>query len=211
MRLFDLDLLQFCRDPKCDRTELHEAHGKIARAIKATKTVDAFEVVCRDCGFVRDDAASRCDYCGSDAVFNRVRPGGASPRRRLDDANDDLIEVAYAHIGGYVPVPIADLHQAVIDDFGSVSVRAVQRAVRVLVGDRRVASIGDSMLPYAAQRNPRIRPPGWYIRYDSPKLWKPGGLRDLMSVVAIERTGDDVEPRSGRRRRGGDIVLEASL
>jgi len=175
------DLLQFCRDPDCDRYDLHAAHGPVARSITAVKQV--IEAFCAECGLAVSSTAAPCAYCRSTTFATRVCPGGARGGVRHGDVNDGLVEITYGHVGEYVPTPFAMLHRAVIDDFGVVSDRSVQRALRVLIDARRVASLGD------ITQNPRTRAPGWYVRYDSPKLWRRGGLRDLVSV-AMERAVD---------------------
>lgn len=181
---------------------MHAAHGRVARAITAVKRV--IEAFCAECGLAVSSTVAPCAYCRSTTFAARVCPGGTRGGVRHGDVNDGLVEITYGHVGAYVPTPFAVLYQAVINDFGTVSDRSVQRALRVLIDERRVASLGD------ITQNPRTRAPGWYVRYDSPKLWRPGGLRDLMSVAA-EKATEGVEIRPGRRRRFGDDVMEAAL
>jgi hypothetical protein len=201
MYLYDLELLRYCRDPKCPREDVHEAHGRVARTITASKPV--IEAYCTECGTVCAVDAAWCSYCYTRAITTRtVTPHYAGGVSR------SLIDVTYTHVGTYVPTPFVELHRAVVDDFGATTERNVQRALRVLIDERHVASLANSLIPLAKQRNPRIKPPGWYVRYDSPKLWRPGGLRDLMSVAA-EKATENIDLRPGARRRSAGA--EAAL
>lgn len=174
--LVDLSLLEFCRDAACDQEGLHAPHGSRARAVRAAKHAPK-SLACADCGLLSPLGADGCMYCRGRTL--KPDPRDPQPRGADAEASETLIDVTMAHIGSYTPRSFRDLYQAVVDDFGAISDRSVQRALSVLVRDRHVASLG------ATGWLPRARKPaGWYIRYDSPKLWTTDGLRDLMSVVA---------------------------
>jgi len=101
-----------------------------------------------------------------------------------------VVDLTYQHVTQWVPRPFGDVLDAVRADLGSIHTRTVQRSIRLLVDARLVASLGSS-----AWKPDRLRSfgqPGWYIRYDSPKLWTKDGLRDLMNVVA-----ENAAPLSG--------------
>ncbi len=85
-------------------------------------------------------------------------------------------------MGTYVPVSFADIWSRVCHDWGSVTDRSVQRALRALIDDRQIASLGSAA--WAPCHNRSHDQPGFYLRYDSPRLWQPNGLRDLLQVVA---------------------------
>lgn len=199
MHHYDFDLLRFCRDPHCERPEIHAPHGRKARALTVTKR--PLESYCGTCGIAWELVVlERCVYCGAHHRLERE-----APTTRPQGVSRDLIDVTYAHTGTFVPTPFAELHQAVIDDYGDVTDRNVQRALRILIDERRVASLSNSMASRATQRNPRVRPPGYYIRYDSPKLWRPGGLRDLLAVAA-DRASEVIELRPGVRRHTVEVA-----
>jgi hypothetical protein len=189
---YDLDLLTFCRDPYCDRQELHAAHGSSARTIttrrsQVTVQLGELQTVCGDCGFLWEVWASACTYCGSIKSFESI----GHPANEPVTASEGLIESTYAAIGLRVPKPFAEVWQTVVNDYGAITDRGVQRALRVLVDQRRVASLTHAEMAPATRRAPNVRAPGFYIRYDSPRLWSPGGLRDLMTVAA-DRMRDEV-------------------
>lgn len=155
---FDLELLTVCRDVDCERQYLHAPHGKRAAAIVAPKRAR-----------VRTDE----DELTVEPVFTVPRGCGV-PQLAVD--------LTYEHITQWVPRSFGDVLDAVRADMGSVHDRTVQKGIRLLVDARLVASLGSSA--WAPDRLRSDGQPGWYIRYDSPKLWSPGGLRDLMDVVA---------------------------
>lgn len=210
MRQYDLRLLSYCRDPHCRRRGVHAAHGADAKVLVAPRGGDAedgdddidddidmdvvhIRTVCDDCGFSRDAVAAACGYCRSVHATARLhqRSGSAA-----GEASDALIAATYAAVGTYVPRAFREIHQTVIDDYGSITDRGVQRALRVLVDRRQVASLSSGLTPAWQLRDQTVRPPGFYLRYDSPKLWVRGGLRDLMATVA-ERIADTVELSDG--------------
>lgn len=190
MRLYDLDLLTYCRDPKCERMDAHPDHtGRtcvvVAKPAPEPEVIDIgpVYVTCTDCGLARDEQLTRCGYCHSVRTTAQIdRPRGNA------GVGDAVIEVTYAAIGTYVPTSFGELYRAVVDEYGSLAERSVQRAVRALVDARQVASLSSAWVSRAVLRNPRVNPPGWYLRYDSPKLWSASGLRDLMAVVADRQT-----------------------
>lgn len=215
MRSFDFKLLSYCRDLHCKIRGPHQAHGLAARAltvdkapavlctdddcdddsehaphdVKADKaaasryTVDGLKFACADCG-TPCRPEGRCGYCGCAAepigtVDGECLNPGVSPI---------LVEITYSAVGQYVPTAFSELVRCVSGEYGKITDRSVQRALRALIDERRVASLCSAWLSRESLRNPRVKPPGWYIRYDSPKLWRKGGLHDLMSVVADHQT-----------------------
>lgn len=164
MHQFDLELLTVCRDADCERSYVHAAHGKRAGAIIKPKRVTHV---------VDDDLPIEPVYT--------VPRGCGVPQLAVD--------LTYQHITQWVPKSFGDILDAVRSDMGSIHDRTVQKGIRLLVDARLVASLGS-----AAWEPDRLRSfaqPGWYIRYDSPKLWTPDGVRDLMDVV-----GDNGSPSS---------------
>lgn len=158
MHHFDLELLTVCRDVDCDRQYLHAPHGKRAAAITAAKRARV----------ERPD-----DEALIESVYTVPRGCGV-PQIAVD--------LTYQHITQWVPRSFGDVLDAVRSDLGSIHDRTVQKGIRLLVDARLVASLGSSA--WARERLRSDGQPGWYIRYDSPKLWTSDGLRDLMDVVA---------------------------
>lgn len=160
MHHFDLELLTVCRDADCPWPHVHDAHGKRAGAI--TKPKRAVRIERR----VDDEAPIESVYT--------VPRGYGVPQIAVD--------LTYQHITQWVPRSFGDVLDAVRSDLGSIHDRTVQKGIRLLVDARLVASLGSSA--WAPDRLRSDGQPGWYIRYDSPKLWTTDGLRDLMDVVA---------------------------
>lgn len=90
--------------------------------------------------------------------------------------------MTYKYVGLYVPKSFGDIIDSVRNDFGRIDDRTVQKSIRFLIDVRSVASLGSSA--WAPARLRSVHQPGFYIRYDSPRLWQRDGLRDLMDVVA---------------------------
>lgn len=157
MHHFDLELLTVCRDVDCDRQYLHAPHGKRAAAITAPK---------RAVRLVNDESSIESVYT--------VPRGCGVPQIAVD--------LTYQHITQWVPRSFGDVLDAVRSDLGSIHDRTVQKGIRLLVDARLVASLGSSA--WEPERLRSYGQPGWYIRYDAPKLWTTDGLRDLMDVVA---------------------------
>lgn len=132
----------------------------------------------------RAAAKAPCPACGR--VIEVMRSGLPRPHRPIEvDAVVDpvLTDAVLRAVGSRVPVAFADVYEAARDTYSAaLSERSTQRAISLLVDARQVASIGGAVWTSARLRTNASS--GWYIRYDSPKLWRPGGLRDLMSVVA---------------------------
>lgn len=156
MHHFDLELLTVCRDVDCDRQYLHAPHGKRAAAITAPKRARLAD----------DEPSIESAYT--------VPRGCGVPQL--------VVDLTYQHITQWVPRSFGDVLDAVRSDMGSIHDRTVQKGIRLLVDARLVASLGSSA--WAPERLRSDGQPGWYIRYDSPKLWTTDGLRDLMDVVA---------------------------
>lgn len=160
----DLELLEYCRDPHCKEIELHKPHGRRSKSVRVAKGTVA-----------------------PPTELDALPP--PSPRASVE-VGEGLIEVTLKHVGSYVPIAFNDLWHRVVHDYGSVTDRSVQRAVAALISDRRVASLSSSAWSVEHQRS--FDSPGWYLRYDSPRLWQADGIQDLMSVVAelsTERSG----------------------
>jgi hypothetical protein len=218
---FDLELLSYCRDPDCDREWVHKAHGVAARTIVARREAilddfdeDAYDededddgegdetaptgwvyqlgplqTACSDCGTSWDADADRCVYCTGARQHDRMV---FKARARFCEAGEELVNSTFNAIGNYVPRSFDELRNAVRNDYGGISDRGIQRALRVLIDRRQVASLTSSWVTPATRRAAHIQPPGFYIRYDSPKLWTPSGFKDLMSVVG-DRSTDAAE------------------
>lgn len=160
MHHFDLELLTVCRDGDCDRPYIHAPHGKRAAAITAPKRARVERIT--------DD-----DEVPVESVYTVPRGCGV-PQLAVD--------LTYQSVTQWVPRSFGEILDAVRSDLGSIHDRTVQKGIRLLVDARLIASLGSS-----AWESDRLRSygqPGWYIRYDSPKLWTRDGLRDLMDVVA---------------------------
>lgn len=151
-----------------------------------------------------------CVTCGREVAL--LRSGLARPHRPLvpqrtwrtrvhrpfeiDTVDPVLTDVVFGAIGHHVPTPFADVYRIALDEYGGrVSERSTQRALAVLLAARQVVSIGCASWSSQQRRSAALS--GHYIRYDSPKLWRPGGLRDLMSVVA---QADELPVPAGARR-----------
>ena len=165
MHQFDLELLTVCRDADCERSYVHAAHGKRAGAICKPKR--AVVPV--------DD-----DLLPIEPVYTVPRGCGV-PQIAVD--------LTYESITQYVPKSFGDILDAVRGALGTIHDRTVQKGIRLLVDARLIASLGSSA--WEPERLRSYAQPGWYIRYDSPKLWQRGGLSDLMDVV-----GDNGSPSS---------------
>lgn len=125
-----------------------------------------------------------CPVCGRTVEITRSGHTRAHRPTEVDVVVDPVLtDVVFRAIGHNVPLPFSDIHDAALHTYsGKLSERSTQRALALLMTARQVASIADASWEPARQRTRAV--PGWYIRYDSPKLWTRAGLRDLMSVVA---------------------------
>lgn len=125
-----------------------------------------------------------CPTCSRNIEI--MQSGVTRPHRPIEtDAVVDpvLTDVVFRTIGRHVPVPFADIYESAVNAYSTrLSERSTQRALALLLTSRQVAAIGDATWAPSRQRTAAV--PGYYIRYDSPKLWSRDGLRDLMSVVA---------------------------
>lgn len=138
-----------------------------------------------------------CVTCGREVAL--LRSGLTRPHRPLtpprtwrtrvhrpfeiDTVDPVLTDVVYGAVGHHVPTAFADIYGIAVDEYGGrVSERSTQRALSVLMAARQVVSVGSASWEPQRQRSAALS--GHYIRYDSPKLWRPNGLLDLMSVVA---------------------------
>lgn len=122
--------------------------------------------------------ASAISVARAPQAVERIAP--EVPRDR--GISQAAVDATYQHVGVHVPRPFGEIIDAVRGDFGSVDDRTVQKSIRFLVDVRAVASLGSTA--WAMERLRSNNQPGWYIRYDSPRLWQRDGLRDLMNVVA---------------------------
>lgn len=111
-----------------------------------------------------------------------------------------LADVTLGFVHYHVPRSIQDIHDDVLSNYGDVSLRSTQRAVAQLTSARLVASISEAPRAYTSPSTSS----GWYIRYDSPKLWSRDGLRDLIDLVA-----DSNEDRGRRATADNQASTEA--
>ena len=100
-----------------------------------------------------------------------------------------VIECAYAHVPLRSPRMFKHIYYDVVNDFGSVAERTLYRAMRTLVTDRRIACVADPSVSWATYRRNPSTTSGFYIRYDSPLLWTPGGLASVYEAI-----GDYAKP-----------------
>lgn len=169
--MLNLETLKYCRATWCTREDLHLSHGRGARLLKAARGTPAAPAPGPD---VEVDEGATCDGPGVGA---------------------GLITTVLRHVGYYVPTSFAEVWDRVNHDYGPVADRSIQRALRFLIEDRQVASLGSAAWARDHQRSGDQ--PGFYLHYDSPKLWKADGLADLMGVVAtLAQTGEGGRPRS---------------
>lgn len=104
-----------------------------------------------------------------------------------------LEDAVYRTIGDYVPKGFYEIYAAVLDDYGTVGVRNVNRALETLRAERRVALIP----PLGASARAVGHTVG-YVRYSSPRLWAPGGLRELREQTLDIIDGIDRTKGAGR-------------
>lgn len=153
--------------------------------------------LCAGTAITCDGRRGPCVTCGREVAL--LRSGLARPHRPLtpqrvwrtrmhrpfeiDAVDPVLTDVVFGAVGHHVPTAFADIYSIAVDEYsGRVSERSTQRALAVLMAARQVVSVGSASWSPQRQRSAALS--GHYIRYDSPKLWRPNGLRDLMSVVA---------------------------
>lgn len=141
----------------------------------------SFMDICRDEDCTRRELHSPHEVRGS-FTGSIVRV----PARRL------LVDVTFEAISTRIPKSFSQVYSEVLDNYGSIAGRNVQVALRELRDAREVAFI----VPSGSQRVAHTDGvKGAYIRYDSPLLWRAGGLRDLMEVV--HEMSSDWRPRRG--------------
>lgn len=170
----------YCRAPRSKMVSTGAAPGG---AMCRGGVVDASRISTIE-GVRRTMMRAPCPSCGR--ISDVMLSGAVRAHRSVEaDAIVDpvLTDVVFHAVGHYVPTSFADVYSAARDTYGArLSERNTQRALALLIQARQVASIGDSTWAPARQRTNAVS--GYYLRYDSPKLWRAGGLRDLMSVVA---------------------------
>lgn len=164
--------------------------------------------LCRGTAIAGGGRRGPCVDCGRDVAL--LRAGTTRPHRPQtpqrtwrtrahrpfegDTVDPVLTDVVFDAVGHNIPTPFADVYGFAVDTYGGrVSERSTQRALSTLIAARQVVSIGCASWSPQRQRSTALS--GYYIRYDSPKLWRPDGLRDLMSVVA--QADDDLAQRAG--------------
>lgn len=140
----------------------------------------------------RDERCERADLHPP----HRVRGHSISsvvrvPVRRL------LVDLTLEAVSARVPKTAAQIYTDVLDEYGSITTRNVNVALAELRTMREIAFIVPAGSQHAV-RTDGVR--GAYIRYDSPLLWQPDGLRDLMDIVQ-EMTGESDQRRYTRTLR----------
>lgn len=195
MSVIDFSLLDYCADDDCPIVGVHARHRRI-RAIKIDRTrgeavigVDFAAGVGRtvDTSTLAEDDIDLTHEAvvlvdnGADVVVTEPDDDGLD---RITDRRVSLVLLrnVYDAVRSNVPRASMDIYHDVIHSYGSVDRRWVIESLRVLVTERRVASLANPWLSKSLQRSPQQS--GWYVRYDSPKLWRPDGFRDLQRVVA---------------------------
>lgn len=107
------------------------------------------------------------------------------PRLADDDSRrqrgDLLCEMVFAHIADRRVKLMSELYEDVVNDYGSVALTLVHRAITKLVEARQIARIG--------RENIRDKVCG-YVRYSSPLLWERHGYHKLQASLeaAFEAT-----------------------
>lgn len=145
----------------------------------------------------RDDACGRCDP-------HAAHPVRAKRDRTVYDV-DPLDDIVYSHVLERECRTAGQLYGYVVNDYGTVDYRTVQRSLARLSADHKVIAV----LPRQIRR--RIADPtdlcrpggggsgGAYVRWTSPLLWTPDGVQCLAAQVE-----DLIQDRSlcrGRSRR----------
>ncbi|WP_297112002.1 hypothetical protein [Tessaracoccus sp.] len=177
MRDVDFELLQWCRDDRCPDDFLHLAHGRrgnVIRVAAASANAAACAVSVADAVAANEAEADTGDDADADAQPH---------------VGTTVIECAYAHVPLRSPRMFKHIYYDVVNDFGSVAERTLYRAMRTLVTDRRIACIADPSVSWATYRRNPSTTSGFYIRYDSPLLWTPGGLASVYEAI-----GDYAKP-----------------
>lgn len=201
MSVIDFSLLEYCADSDCPILAVHARHRRI-RSIRVDRArVDPVVGVTFAGG--RGDVldVSTLDDDDIDLTSSAVTVVDHDADVVVPDDDDNLWEVegrrvslallrsVYAAVPENTPRSSMDVYHTVINSYGSVARRWVIGALSALTRSRRIASLTNPWLPKELQRS--MQQTGWYVRYDSPKLWRPDGFRDLLRIVAeqdMERT-----------------------
>lgn len=184
----DFRLLDFCSDDDCTEPGVHAAHGRKARSLKIKRRGAPDRqppVLLIGIDRVAHEHLDDIDLARLDALALADEPTVDTNGK----ASQALIASTYAAISDRIPRSFREICNHVFNDYGGVTTRGVNRALEALTINRKVASLTNPWWPVHRQRSEFH--PGWYVRYDSPKLWQPGGFRDLLRVVAeqdMERT-----------------------
>lgn len=198
----DFRLLDFCSDDDCIEFGVHRAHGRKARAVTVKRGADVDDVDDVDVGpsmvlvgidrvESRRMSSSSRDPDHWQARLDLAKADALMAEHSLDVDTDGkacqaLVASAYVAVSDHVPRSFREIYYAVINDYGEITTRGVNRALVALISHRKVASLTNPW--WSSDRQRSEYHPGWYIRYDSPKLWRAGGLRDLLRVVAEQDT-----------------------
>lgn len=193
-----LDLINTCREEQCPILDLHEAHGTVHRArgtffVQAEERGAELEFAPRTQGILRS----------------------ATHAARSDEPPNLLRDIVYDTISQRIIKPFGAVYGDVLDTYGTISESAVYRALAWCCERRLVAAVVSS------DAVAHVRAGGFtrtgYVRYDSPLLWRPGGLRDLMEL-ACEMNQDMVDASAAAMKlarskilRGGKKAQASSL
>jgi hypothetical protein len=136
--------------------------------------------ICRDdrCPRVDIHAAHPIDFQGAeDPLYDAAYP------HCRERHGETLCEVIYDHIPVRYCKPFQDLYSDVLEDYGQVNARAVYRALKTLLLREQIISV---TLPPTKERKTK-RPPGGYVRSNSPLLADADGRDFLIDTLAETR------------------------
>jgi hypothetical protein len=134
--------------------------------------------ICRDEDCTREDIHNLADLGCTAGVIARGAEVVKVAAKRI------LREVVLNNVGSRLGRPFTSIYRDVVDDYGTVTERSVYRALADLIQTFDVAFVVPAGLQHAVARGGLQ---GTYVRYDSPLLWTPGGLHELMSYAAEAR------------------------
>lgn len=196
--MLDIDLrsLDFCRDDECPRLDVHPAHGSRAAVVRVSKASKVAKKRRADEDAVRVDRrtalAAHVQARFDDALVFDPDGSSWSPEfaARIDEddwlpeptrVSAGLLESTYLAVSRDVPRQFTTICDFVHNDYGDIVPRHIHHALRELIDHRKVASLAHPWWSPEQQR--REKCPGFYVRYDSPAIWR-GDLRWLLSSVA---------------------------
>lgn len=97
-----------------------------------------------------------------------------------------LHQLTYAAVNHRIGRTFTAIYRDVLDDYGKVTERSVYRAVSALRDERKIALVVPRGMRTVAHREGLQ---GVYVRYDSPLLWQPDGLAEIMAYAEDCRVG----------------------